>query len=76
MVGSTWKNFEKRFADGGVGGIISTTFNVNRFLKSPLEDPPISEDIYVAPLRRAIAEIRSTGCRCLIAGPGPTAAAG
>jgi len=66
VVGSTWKNFEKRFADGGVGGIISTTFNVNRFRKSPLEYPPISEEIYVAPLRKAIAEIRSTGCRYII----------
>lgn len=65
-VTSVWKNFEKRFADGGVAGIISTTLNVNRFRKSPLEYPPISEDRYVAPLRRAIAEIRSTGCRYII----------
>ncbi len=66
VVGSTWKNFEKRFADGGVGGIISTTFNVNRFRKSPLEYPPISEDRYIAPLRKYIAEIKSTGCRYII----------
>ena len=66
MVGSTWKNFEKRFADGGVGGIISTTFNVNRFRKSPLEYPPICDDAYVGPLRRHIAEIKSTGCRYII----------
>lgn len=66
MVGSTWKNFEKRFADGGVGGIISTTFNVNRFRKSPLEYPPISEDKYIAPLRKYVAEIKSTGCRYII----------
>lgn len=65
-VTSVWKNFEKRFALGGVGGMISTTLNVNRFRKSPLEYPPISEDKYVPALRRAVSEIRSTGCRYLI----------
>ena len=65
-VTSVWKNFERRFADGGIGGIISTTLNVNPTRKSPLEYPPISEDRYVEPLRRAIAEIRSTGCRYII----------
>lgn len=65
-VTSVWKNFEKRFAEGGVGGLISTTLNVNRHRKSPLEYPPLSEDRYVAPLRRFIAEIRSTGCRYVV----------
>jgi 2,4-dienoyl-CoA reductase (NADPH2) len=65
-VTSVWKNFEKRFALGGVGGIISTTLNVNRYRKSPLEYPPICEDKYVPALRWAVSEIRSTGCRYLI----------
>lgn len=65
-VTSVWKNFEKRFAEGGVGGIISTTLNVNRDRKSPLEYPPISEDRYVPPLKRAIAEIRENGCRYIV----------
>ena len=65
-VTTIWKNFEKRFAEGGVGGIISTTLNVNKYRKAPLEYPPISEDRYVAPLRRFIAEIRATGCRYLV----------
>jgi 2,4-dienoyl-CoA reductase (NADPH2) len=63
---SVWKNFEKRFALGGVGGIISTTLNVNRHRKSPLEYPPISEDKYVPALSRAVKEVQSTGCRYLI----------
>ena len=29
-VTDVWKNFEKRFADGGVGGIVSTTFTSKR----------------------------------------------
>ena len=66
-VTDVWKNFEKRFADGGVGGIISTTFNVNRHRKTPLEYPPISEDKYVAPLARFITEIKSKNtCKYLI----------
>jgi 2,4-dienoyl-CoA reductase (NADPH2) len=65
-VGSVWKNFEKRFAEGGVGGIISTTLNVNSRRKSPLEYPPISEDKYMPPLQRAITEIKATGCRYIV----------
>ena len=66
VVTSTWKNFEKRFADGGVGAIISTTFNVNSYRKSPLEYPPICDDSYVAPLGKYIAEIKATGCRYIV----------
>lgn len=66
VVTPVWKNFEKKFAAGGIGGLISTTLNVNRFRKSPLEYPPISEDRYVEPLRRSIKEIKATGARYLI----------
>ena len=36
-VTDVWKNFEKRFAVGGVSGIISTTFHVNADRLSPLQ---------------------------------------
>jgi 2,4-dienoyl-CoA reductase (NADPH2) len=65
-VSDVWKNFERRFAQGGVGGIISTTLNVNRFRESPMEYPPIAEDRFVPPLKRYIAEIKSTGVRYVI----------
>jgi 2,4-dienoyl-CoA reductase (NADPH2) len=65
-VTSVWKNFEKRFAEGGVGGIVSTTLNVNRARRSPLEYPPLCDDRYVPALRRFIAEIRATGCRYVV----------
>ena len=42
-VTDVWKNFEKRFADGNVGGIISTTFHVNKDRVSPLQYPSIAE---------------------------------
>ncbi len=61
-----WKNFEKRFAEGGVGGIISTTLNINRYRQSPVQYPPISEDRFVPPLRKYIREIRATGVKYLI----------
>ena len=65
-VSDVWKNFERRFARGGVGGIISTTLNVNRFRESPMEYPPIAEDRFVAPLKRYIADIKATGARYII----------
>lgn len=65
-VTDVWKNFEKRFADGGVGGIISTTFHVNQDRLAPLEYPSLARDEYVAPLARYIEEIRATGCRYIV----------
>jgi len=41
-VTDVWKNFEKRFADGGISGIISTTFHVNKDRVSPLQYPSIA----------------------------------
>ena len=65
-VTDVWKNFEKRFADGGVSGIISTTFNVNKYRQTPLEYPPISEDKYISPLKKYIKEIKKGDCRYII----------
>lgn len=61
-----WKNFEKRFADGGLGGIVSTTFIVDPDRQSPFEYPSIAEDKVVRPLKRHIAEIKTTGCRYIV----------
>ena len=57
-VTDVWKNFEKRFADGGIGGIISTTFHVNKDRVSPLQYPSIADDRYVPYLKKYIAEIK------------------
>ena len=55
-VTDVWKNFERRFAEGGVGGIISTTFHVNQDRLSPPQYPSIAQPKFVlaeAAIRRA-----------------------
>jgi 2,4-dienoyl-CoA reductase-like NADH-dependent reductase (Old Yellow Enzyme family) len=66
IVTDTWKNFEMRFAAGGVGGIISTTFHVEHERQAPFEYPSIADDRYIAPLRARIAEIKATGCKYIV----------
>lgn len=63
-VTDVWKNFEKRFADGGIGGIISTTFHVNEDRVSPLQYPSIAKDSYVPYLKKYIAQIRGADGHC------------
>ena len=75
-VTDVWKNFEKRFADGGVGGIISTTFHVNQERLSPPQYPSIAAGKFVPYLRKYIAAIRADAdCRYIvqIGDPGYTA---
>ena len=43
-VTSAFKNFEKRFAENDVAGIISATISVNSDRTSPMEYPRISDD--------------------------------
>lgn len=66
MVTDVWKNFELRFAHGGVGGIISTTFGVDPDRMSPLEYPTIAHERCVAPLAARVEEIKQTGVRYII----------
>ena len=61
-----FKNFEKRFADGGVGAIISTTLGVHERRKGPLQYPSISHDRFVPRLERYIRAVRETGCRYIV----------
>ena len=63
-----WKNFEKRFADGDVAGIISTTFHVNKDRVSPLQYPSIADDRFVPHLRKYIAAIKrdKPDCRYIV----------
>ena len=52
------KNFEKRFAEGGVAGIISTTFHVNHQRLSPMQYPSIAKDKFTPHLPVYIGEIK------------------
>jgi 2,4-dienoyl-CoA reductase (NADPH2) len=67
-VTDVWKNFEKRFADAGVAGIISTTFHVNKDRVSPLQYPSLAQDKFVPFLRRCIAGIKRDrpDCRYIV----------
>jgi 2,4-dienoyl-CoA reductase (NADPH2) len=67
-VTDVWKNFEKAFAVGGAGGIISTTFHVNKDRLSPLQYPSVADDKYVPYLKKYIAQIRGGpyGCKYIV----------
>jgi 2,4-dienoyl-CoA reductase-like NADH-dependent reductase (Old Yellow Enzyme family) len=71
-VSPAWVRFEKRFAHGGVAGIISPTISVNEMRQSPLEYPSLHDDRFIDPLREAVREIKSgspdgpDGCRYII----------
>ena len=66
IVSPAWKHFEKRFAEGGVGGIVSATLSVHEQRWAPIEYPKISNDATIGPLREAIAEIQGLGVRYII----------
>ncbi len=61
-----WKNFEKRFAEGGVAGIISATIGINKRRLSPLEYPAISDDKYIKPLRDGVRAVQKLDCRYIM----------
>jgi 2,4-dienoyl-CoA reductase-like NADH-dependent reductase (Old Yellow Enzyme family) len=65
-VTSAWKNFEKRFAENDVAGIISATITVDDRRWSPLEYPKISNDKFIQPLREGIQAVKNFDCKYII----------
>jgi 2,4-dienoyl-CoA reductase-like NADH-dependent reductase (Old Yellow Enzyme family) len=66
-VNDAWETFERRFASGGVAGIISATLTVDDQRWSPLEYPAISHDRYIRPLAEKIGRLkRDFDCRYII----------
>jgi 2,4-dienoyl-CoA reductase (NADPH2) len=61
-----WKNFEKRFAEGGVAGIISATIGINKRRLSPLQYPGLHEDKFIKPFREGVREVQKLGCRYIV----------
>lgn len=61
-VTDVWKNFEKRFVEGGVAGVISTTFSVNACRHSPLQYPGLYSRAQVDRLKRYMNELTASGC--------------
>jgi 2,4-dienoyl-CoA reductase-like NADH-dependent reductase (Old Yellow Enzyme family) len=65
-VTNAWKNFELRFAQHGIGGIISATLNVDPERWSPLEYPQISTDEFVHELSEGVAAVQQKDCPYII----------
>jgi 2,4-dienoyl-CoA reductase (NADPH2) len=65
-VNNAWKNFEAKFAQHDVAGIISATMTVDEMRWSPIEYPKLSHNKFVKPLRRFIKTIRAYGCKYII----------
>src|SRR5215212_7507109 len=65
-VTNAWKNFERRFAQHGVGGIVSATLNVDPARWSPLEYPQISADKFIQELMEGVHAVQRKGCRYII----------
>lgn len=61
-----WKNFERRFAEGGIGGMVSTTFAVDAKRVSPLQYPSLANDRNMRLLERYLPEIQDEGCRYIV----------
>jgi len=58
--------FERRFAENGVGGIISATISVNSRRMSPLQYPALHDDRFIEPLRDTVKAVQALGSRYII----------
>lgn len=66
-VSPAYIHFDRRFADNGVGGIISPTISINEKRMSPQEYPSLHDDRFIAPLREAVKQIRKdNNCRYIV----------
>ncbi len=65
-VTTAFKNFEKRFAENDVAGIISATIAVDDKRASPMEYPKLSQDIFIKPLSEAIKAVHQYDCRYIV----------
>ena len=65
-VNNAWKNFETKFAQHDVAGIISATMTVDETRWSPIEYPKLSHNKFVKPLQGFIKTIKAYGCKYII----------
>jgi 2,4-dienoyl-CoA reductase-like NADH-dependent reductase (Old Yellow Enzyme family) len=66
MVTPAWANFERRFAEGGIAGIISATIDIDDDRLSPLEYPKLSHDRFIKPMREGVRAVQALGCRYIM----------
>src|SRR5580765_3437379 len=62
-VNPAWVHFERRFAEHGIGAIVSATLTVNDRRWAPLEYPKISRDRFVGPIAEGVKAVQALGAR-------------
>ncbi|MEA2550837.1 MAG: hypothetical protein QOE25_606 [Actinomycetota bacterium] len=65
-VNPAWGHFERRFAEGGIGAIISATITVDDRRWSPIEYPKISDDRFIGPIAEGVAAVKALGVRYIM----------
>ena len=65
-ISSAFKNFEKRFAQNDVAGIITATITVDEKRWSPLEYAKLSHDRFIKPFQAVVKEIKKYDCRYIV----------
>ena len=65
-VNPAWVHFERRFAEHGVGAIVSATLTVDDHRWAPLEYPKISHDRFIAPIAEGVRAVQAAGSRYIL----------
>ena len=65
-VNPAWAHFERRFAEHGVGAIVSATITVDERRWAPMEYPKISHDRFVKPIREGVRAVQAAGARYIL----------
>jgi len=65
-VNPAWARFERRFAEGGVGAVVSATLTVDDHRWAPLEYPKISQDRFIKPIAEGVRGVQANGARYIL----------
>jgi 2,4-dienoyl-CoA reductase-like NADH-dependent reductase (Old Yellow Enzyme family) len=60
------QQFDTRFAERGVAGIISATISVDNRRWAPLQYPKISEDRFIGPIKAGVHAVQAHDCRYIM----------
>lgn len=66
-VSPAYVHFDKRFANNGLGGLISPTISINEKRMSPQEYPCLHDDRFITPLEAAVKAIKKgNSCKYIV----------
>src|SRR5438105_13402878 len=65
-VNAVWARFERRFAEHGVGAVISATMSVDDRRWAPLEYPKISQDRFVPRIAEGVRGVQALGAKYIL----------